>query len=174
MKKLLIVVDFQNDFVTGSLGNDNAVAITDNIKNKIESYLKDNHDLIYTLDTHYDNYLETKEGALLPVMHCIDNTFGHQVVKECDYTAKAVKIFKKPTFPSLELALYLKEHPYDEIELCGVVSNICVLSNAVMVKSVLPNAKIVVDVKCTASHDLIMQEKAFDVLENLHIELINR
>lgn len=174
MKKLLIVVDFQNDFVTGSLGNENAVKIIDNIKTKIETYLTNSYDIIYTLDTHNEDYLNTLEGKLLPVVHCIDHTFGHKVVDGCDYLDQAVKVFKKPTFPSLELAEYLKEHPYDVVELCGVVSNICVLSNAVMVKSALPNAKIMIDVNCTASNDLEMQEKAFDLLENIHIELINR
>ena len=134
MKKLLIVVDFQNDFIDGALGFPKASELVNVIKNKINEYLNNNDDIIYTLDTHYDNYLETNEGKNLPVKHCIDNTFGHKVNSECDYLDKAIKVFKKNTFPSLELAKYLENNSYDYVELCGLVSNICVLSNAVMVK----------------------------------------
>ena len=91
-----------------------------------------------------------------------------------DFTDKAIKIFEKPTFPSLELANYLKDLKYQEVELCGLVSNICVLSNAIMVKSALPNANIVIDAFATDSFDKELQSKAFDVLEGLHIKVINR
>jgi nicotinamidase-related amidase len=131
-----------------------------------------NNDVIYTLDTHNDNYLNTCEGHNLPVPHCIDNTFGHKINELCDYSTKAIKVFKKPTFPSLELAKYLENTDYEYVELCGLVSNICVLSNAVMVKSALPNAKIVIDSKLTASFDEELEQKAFDVLRGLHIEIL--
>lgn len=174
MKRLLIVVDFQNDFVSGSLGFDEAKELTPIIKNKIEEYLKNNDDIIFTLDTHKEDYMETFEGSKLPIKHCLKNTKGWEVVDEVNYLERAIKVFEKPTFPSLELANYLKDKDYQEIELCGLVSNICVLSNAVMVKASLPNAKIIIDSKATSSFDKNLQEKCFDVLEGIHIEVINR
>lgn len=172
MKKLLIVVDFQNDFIDGSLGFPKATELVSVIKNKINEYLNNNDDIIYTLDTHFNNYLDTYEGKNLPVAHCIDNTFGHMVNSECDYLDKAIKVFKKNTFPSLELAKYLENTDYDYVELCGLVSNICVLSNAVMVKSALPNAEIVIDKAATASFDEELEQKAFDVLGGLQIKVL--
>ena len=174
MKKLLIVVDYQNDFIDGSLGFDSANLLTNTIKEKILSYLNDKNDVIYTLDTHHEDYMDTMEGKKLPVKHCIKGTFGWQIKKDVDYSSKAIKVFEKPTFPSLDLANFLKDHPYDEVELCGLVSNICVLSNAVMVKSALPNANIIIDALATDSFDKNLQDKCFDVLEGLHIQVINR
>lgn len=174
MKKLLIVVDYQNDFVDGSLGFSDADKLAVVIKNKIEEYLKNNNDIIYTLDTHEGNYLDTHEGKNLPVKHCIKGTIGHQIYKECDYSSKAIKIFEKPTFPSLDLANYLKDSDYKEVELCGLVSNICVLSNAIMVKSALPNANIFIDALATSSFDKELESKCFDVLNGLYINVINR
>ena len=174
MKKLLIVVDFQNDFIDGSLGFEDAVKLIDVIKDKITNYLDNNNDIIYTLDTHDENYLNTVEGKKLPFKHCLKNTNGWKVNSLCDFTDKAKMVFEKNTFPSLDLANYLKNNPYDEIELCGLVSNICVLSNAIMVKSALPNAKIFVDYNATSSFDFKLNEQCFDILSGLHIEVINR
>lgn len=174
MKKLLIVVDYQVDFVSGALGFENAELLTPIIKEKIEKYLNENNDVVFTLDTHLDNYMETLEGEKLPVPHCIKGSEGWKVVKEVDYLEKAIKIFEKPTFPSLDMANFLKDKEYDEVELCGLVSNICVLTNAVMVKASLPNAKIIIDAKATDSFNKTLQEKCFDVLEGIYIQVINR
>ena len=175
MKKLLIIVDYQYDFVNGSLGFEGAEKLIPVIKTKIENYLKENQDIIYTLDTHEENYLSsTMEGKLLPIAHCLRCSKGWKVVDEVDYLDRAIKVFEKPTFPSLELANYLKDKEYDEVELCGLVSNICVLSNAVMVKSSLPNASIIVDAKATDSFNKDLHEKCLDILEGLHIQVINR
>ena len=172
MKKLLVVFDFQNDFIDGSLGFPKALTLIDVINNKINNYLNNGDDLIYTLDTHYDDYLDTFEGKNLPVSHCVDNSFGHQVCNKCNYLDKAIKVFKKNTFPSLELAKYLEHKDYDYVELCGLVSNICVLSNAIMVKSALPNARIIIDKNATSSFDEELESKAFDVLKGLQVEVI--
>lgn len=172
MKKLLIVVDFQNDFIDGALGFATAPSLVDTIKNKINTYLNNNDDVIYTLDTHNDDYLNTIEGKYLNIPHCIKNTTGHNVNKDCDYLDKAIKVFEKNTFPSLELANYLKDKQYESVELCGLVSNICVLSNAVMVKAALPNTLIFIDHLATDSFDKELQQKAFDVLKGLHIEIV--
>lgn len=174
MKKLLVVVDYQNDFVDGALGFKGAELLADTIKEKIENYLNSNNDVIFTLDTHNEKYMETHEGKNLPVIHCVKGSEGWKVNKKVDYLAKAIKVFEKPTFPSLDLANYLKDSNYEEVELCGLVSNICVISNAVMVKSALPNANIFIDAKATDSFDKVLQDKCFDVLEGLHIKVVNR
>lgn len=174
MKKLLVVVDYQNDFVDGALGFKGAELLADTIKEKIENYLNNNNDVIFTLDTHNEKYMDTNEGKNLPVIHCVKGSEGWKVNKKVDYLDKAIKVFEKPTFPSLDLANYLKDSDYEEVELCGLVSNICVISNAVMVKSALPNANIFIDAKATDSFDKVLQDKCFDVLEGLHIKVINR
>lgn len=174
MKKLLIVVDYQNDFVNGALGFEGADKIADVIKEKIENYLKEQQDVIFTLDTHYENYMETMEGNKLPIKHCIKGSEGWKLHESVNYLPLAKKVFEKGTFPSLDLANYLKDNQYDEVQLCGLVSNICVISNAIMVKAAIPNAKIFVDAKATDSFDKNLQDKCFDVLEGLHIDVINR
>ena len=174
MKKLLVVVDYQNDFVDGALGFIGAELLADTIKEKIENYLNNNNDVIFTLDTHNEKYMDTHEGKNLPVIHCVKGSEGWKVNKKVDYLDKAIKVFEKPTFPSLDLANYLKDSDYEEVELCGLLSNICVISNAVMVKSALPNANIFIDAKATDSFDKVLQNKCFDVLEGLHIKVINR
>ena len=113
MKKLLIVVDYQNEFVDGALGFKGAESIADVIKNKIENYLNNNDDVIFTLDTHHEDYMNTMEGSKLPVKHCIKNSEGWKVYESCNYLDKAKMVFEKPTFPSLDLANYLKETSYD-------------------------------------------------------------
>jgi len=175
MKKCLIVVDFQNDFIDGALGFIGADSIKDNIIKKIQEYKNCKMDIIYTLDTHNIDYLETEEGKNLPVVHCVKGTHGHQINKDVQKLIEDTdKQFIKYSFPSLELGNYLKIQNYEEIELCGLVSNICVVSNAIIAKSALPNAHIVVDSLATKSFDPILHEKALDVMEGLHIEVKNR
>jgi len=174
MKKLLIVVDYQNDFVDGTLGFEGANKLDDIISNKIIQYKKDNNDVIFTFDTHTEEYMETEEGYNLPVKHCIKGTYGHKLygkVNELFDKDKDV-YFEKPTFPSLELANYLVDKDYKEIEVCGLVSNICVLSNVVMIKSALPNAKIFVDKKATDSFDKKLNEYTFEILKGIHVNII--
>lgn len=172
MKKLLIVVDFQNDFVIGTLGFEKAKDLEDVIYQKIKYYQDNNYDVIYTLDTHYDNYLETLEGKYLPIKHCIKDTAGHEVYGKVKELLKDRQAFYKNSFPSLELANYLKDKDYDEVEVCGLVSNICVLSNAILVRAALPEAKIIIDKTATASYDETLNEKTFDVMKGLYFEVI--
>ena len=175
MKKLVIVVDFQVDFVNGTLGFKKAEELDEIIYNKIKQYKDNNDHVIFTFDTHDENYLNTYEGKNLPVKHCIKGSVGHSLYgKVASLYDNNDVIFEKPTFPSLQLANYLKDKEYEEIEVCGLVSNICVISNVVMVKAALPNAKIFIDALATDSFDKVLQEKCFDVLEGLHIEVINR
>ena len=156
MKKLLIVVDMQNDFITGSLGSPQAEAIMQNVKDKIASYKQSGDDVIFTRDTHHDDYLTTQEGEHLPVVHCIEGTPGHQIADGLD--VDGCEVFDKPNFGSLELARLVADGGYGEIELCGLCTDICVVSNAIILKAQLPEARISVDASCCAgvtaeSHD---------------------
>jgi len=175
MKKILIVVDYQKDFVNGSLGFEKAILLETRICQKIEQYKQNGDEIVFTLDTHTDNYLQTQEGKKLPVLHCLRNTEGWnlygKIADLCDETSKR---FEKITFGSLELAAYLTNKEYDCIELIGVVSNICVISNAIIAKAALPEAEIIVDASCTASYDESLNQKALDVMQGMQIEIINR
>lgn len=172
MKKLLIVVDFQNDFVSGALGFPGAEKLDDIICNKISDYKMHGYDVIYTFDTHKEDYMDTIEGHKLPIVHCVKGTVGHKLYGKVGSMFNEDDVyFEKETFPSLELANYLKDKDYREVELCGLVSNICVLSNVVMVKSALPNAVITVDRKATASFDNELNDVTFKVLNGIHIEV---
>lgn len=175
MKKALIIVDYQNDFVSGSLGFPAAPSLEENICKKAEIYQKNGDDILFTFDTHDSDYLKTEEGKNLPITHCLRASKGWQLYgKVSDYCNGSTKSFEKNTFPSLELGNYLKQQKYDAIELVGLVSNICVLSNAVIAKAALPNAHIIVDAACTAGADPILHEKALDILEGLHVEVTHR
>ncbi len=175
MKHGLIVVDYQNDFVSGSIGFEKARELDGRICAKIAEYRAADGDIIFTLDTHGKDYLVTREGRYLPVEHCIKGTNGHCLYGE---TAKAAReediYFEKSAYGSDALYEYLKTAGYDEIELCGVVSNICVISNAVLAKTALPEADITVDALCTASNDEKLNSAALDVLESLNVQIKNR
>lgn len=174
MKRALVVVDYQNDFVTGSLGFPEAEKLEERICKKLEEYRQRGEQIIFTFDTHTADYLSTKEGKNLPVEHCFKGTPGWEIYgKAAEYLAGAI-VFEKETFGSLNLAGYLKEEGFDEVELLGVVSNICVLSNAVLAKAALPEAEILVDASCVASNDKSLEEQALNLLENLHITVLNR
>ena len=142
MKKLLVVVDYQVDFVNGSLGFPQALALEEGIVDKIIEFENNGDEVIFTLDTHYDNYLESIEGVNLPIAHCIKNTNGHELFGSLKNISLHHKIFEKETFGSSKLFSYLMENSFDEIHFCGVVTNICVISNAVIAKAALPNSKI--------------------------------
>ncbi len=171
--KLLLVVDFQKDFVDGALGFEEAVGLDGKISAKIAEYRREKGDIIFTLDTHGEDYLQTLEGKKLPVPHCIKGTDGHKLYgKTARQRLTCDMVFEKNTFPSLELGEYLKQKSYTEVEIVGLVSNICVLSNAVMVRSALPNAEITVNSGLTASFDGKLHEECLDVMEGLQINVI--
>lgn len=175
MKKLLIVVDYQMDFVSGSLGFPKAAKLEEGIYQKIKDYKENNQDVIFTFDTHDIQYLQSQEGRKLPVEHCIKGSEGWKLYgKVAELCDKNTLSYEKPTFGSLELAEYLKDKEYESIEIVGLVSNICVISNAVLAKVALPEAEIVIDASCTASFDDSLNEKALDVMEGLQMKVINR
>lgn len=146
--KILVVVDMQNDFINGSLGTPEAVAIVPQVINKIKEYEETGDRIIYTKDTHFENYLNTSEGAKLPVEHCIKGTVGHDI--PADILRSHELIFEKPTFGSLELAEYLHTVEFDELELIGLCTDICVISNALIIKAHFPEKVVTVDSSCCA------------------------
>lgn len=148
MKKILVVVDMQNDFITGALGNAECQASVQKVVDVIKNNKYDN--IFLTRDTHNDNYMETQEGKNLPVPHCIENTAGWEIVDAVSEAVAAcrdadVKIINKPTFGSVELGTILREI-YDKedaiIDFCGVCTGICVISNVMIAKANCPEAEI--------------------------------
>lgn len=175
MKKALIVIDYQVDFVNGTLGFESAQKLERIISDKIKEYRKNNDEIIFTLDTHDDDYLTTLEGKSIPVKHCIAHTLGNELYGNIKkLKLETDKTFVKHTYGSLKLAKYLEEKRFDGLMIVGLVSNICVLSNAVIARTALPNSKITIDAQATDSKNKSLNEKALDVLEGLNITIINR
>ncbi len=145
MKKTLVVVDMQNDFIDGSLGTKEARAIIPDVKAKIQEYRARGDQIIFTRDTHYSDYLQTQEGQNLPVEHCIENTRGWQIADEVDIPD--CEHVNKNAFGSCELHKYIQGA---EVELIGLCTGICVISNALVLKAFLPELKITVDAACCA------------------------
>lgn len=168
--KLLIVVDYQNDFVTGALGFKQAEDIKPAILEKIQKYRSNGDKILFTLDTHTDNYMDTLEGKHLPIPHCIKGTHGHKL-SGINPSENDV-IIEKPSFGSAELFEYLKGKNYESIELVGIVTNICVISNAIIAKAALPEIPIIIDSKCVASADDELHHKALDVMHSLQINIL--
>lgn len=171
--RALVVVDYQVDFVSGALGFSGAERLEPLILQKIEECRADGGQVIFTLDTHGENYLETAEGRKLPVVHCVDGTEGHklyggvrQAVKEGDI------VIKKPAFGSLQLGDYLKRGGFDKVELCGLVTDICVISNAVIAKAALPESRIVVDSRACLTADPAAQQRALEVMRGVQIDVL--
>ena len=149
MSKYLVVVDMQNDFIDGSLGTKEAVAIVPEVAKKIASARAAGEIVIFTRDTHQSNYLETQEGKNLPVLHCVEGSDGWQISSKLEVGES--RIFNKPSFGSIELADYAATlSNLKEIELVGLCTGICVISNAFILKAKLPEVKITVDAICCA------------------------
>ena len=147
--KLLIVIDMQNDFIDGALGTKEAVAIVPNVAEKIKKARAAGETVVFTRDTHQKNYLETQEGKNLPVVHCVEGTDGWQISGKLEVGDS--RIFVKPSFGSMELADYVASlNGLEEIELVGLCTGICVISNAFILKAKLPEVKISVDASCCA------------------------
>ena len=132
----------QNDFIDGSLGTKEAVMIVDKVKEEIDLFRKNGDTVLFTRDTHFENYLSSAEGKNLPVVHCIKGTKGWEISEKL--SVKDSMVFDKPTFGSVELAEYLKKENPDEIEIVGLCTDICVISNALLLKAYLPETPIVV------------------------------
>lgn len=142
MKELLVVVDMQNDFVTGALNNAAALEIIDGIKAEILAAKKRGAAVVFTRDTHGNDYLKTREGRLLPVVHCIKGTHGHEIIDELKPLAEHV--IDKCGFGSVALAEFAAREKFDAVNFVGVCTDICVISNVFTVKSYLPEAELTV------------------------------
>lgn len=174
MKKILVVVDMQNDFVDGTLGTNEAAAIVDNVAEKIISH---NGLIFVTFDTHFENYMDTSEGKKLPVPHCIKNTNGWKLndrvadaLKDKDYRS-----IEKLTFGSVELPAEIKRECGDEdfeIELIGLCTDICVVSNALILKAYYPEIKISVDSSCCAGVTPELHTAALATMKSCQIDVI--
>ena len=177
MERYLFVIDYQNDFVDGALGFPGAEKLDPAIAAKVRAYGKGK--VLFTRDTHFENYLDTREGRNLPVVHCVKGTEGWQVYGE---TAKALEEVDAKAIDKLVFGMDVTDPATaavlpaaaDEIELVGLVSNICVVSNAVVLQSRYPEATIVVDAACTDSFDKGLHEKVLDVLAGFQVKVINR
>lgn len=188
MRKILIVVDMQKDFIDGALGSPEAVAIVPNVVRKLENTNMEETLVLFTKDTHGENYLETFEGKNLPVKHCIENTPGWCINKEISsvvegtygrLTYSSDKIINsriyKNTFGSDDLREFLLEHKdnIEEIEFVGLCTDICVISNALMARQTLPNTPIVVDASCCAGVTPEKHNAALEVMRSCQIEVVN-
>ena len=167
MKRTLIVVDMQNDFVTGSLGTKEAERIVDPVREKIREYQERGDEIIFTRDTHFENYLRTPEGKKLPVEHCIYLTNGWQIVEGLE--VPGCKYIDKETFGSLEW----KDFTFDKIELVGLCTDICVVSNALILKAIFPYAEITVDASCCAGVTPESHKAALETMKMCQIDMIN-
>lgn len=166
MKKTLIVIDMQNDFIDGALGTKEAQAIVPNVKKKIEEYKTRGDEIIFTRDTHQKDYLNTNEGNHLPVEHCIEGTYGWQIadgleVENCRY-------IDKPTFGWI----HWNVHDFEEIELVGLCTDICVVSNALILKAIFPEINITVDASCCAGVTPESHQAALTTMKMCQINVI--
>lgn len=168
--KVLIVIDMQNDFITGSLGTKEAEAIVPNVVEKIKSW---KGEMFLTQDTHKVNYLSTQEGCFLPVEHCITLTNGWRIHKSLQEVCGPIPTFVKSAFGCTSLIEILndlqKAEKLEEIQLVGLCTDICVISNALLLKTFFPEVPIVVDANCCAGTTREMHEKSLDVMRSCQI-----
>ncbi len=171
MEKYLIVVDMQTDFVDGSLGTREAEAIVPKVYEKIRKF---DGKIIFTQDTHFSDYLSTQEGSFLPVEHCIRGSEGHAIIPELRDLTKGALVFEKMTFGSTALAAYLKEREskIGSIELIGLCTDICVVSNALLLKAYMPEMPILVDASCCAGVTPEKHEAALETMRSCQIRVI--
>lgn len=171
-RKIIIVIDMQNDFIDGSLGTKEAEAIVPAVIEKIKEYPK--QDVYATRDTHLKDYLNTQEGKNLPVEHCIKGTKGWEIRADIAELILKNHIFDKPTFGSVQLAEAVKkmneEEPL-EIELIGLCTDICVVSNALLLKAFMPEVRISVDPSCCAGVTPEKHEAALETMRSCQIQV---
>lgn len=184
--KILIVIDMQNDFISGVLGTKEAQAIVPNVVRKTKEAVLNGQKVHFTVDTHWsETYGETEEGKNLPIPHCIVGTNGIRVAPEVSkilqtHPAKTpeFKMYEKTTFGSMEMAVALctrnDREQIDEVELVGLCTDICVISNAMLAKAALPNAHIVVDAACCAGVTPERHDTALAAMKACQIEIRNQ
>ena len=170
MAKILVVVDMQNDFIDGALGTAEAVAIVPYVKEVIEKF---DGKVFFTRDTHFDNYMETQEGKNLPVPHCIKDTLGWQIRAELD-ALRTTDAIDKLTFGSKDLVEVLaNEENMEEITFVGLCTNICVISNVMVVKAFYPEVPLVVDAKGCAGVTPQSHLNALEAMKMCQVKVVN-
>ena len=168
-KEVLVVVDMQKDFIDGALGTKEAEAIVENVAEKIRSF---EGEVIFTRDTHEEDYLQTQEGRKLPVPHCIRDSEGWKIDSRLEeFCSRDRKVFDKPTFGSVELAEYLRRRAPDKITLIGLCTDICVISNAIMLKAFLTETEIAVVESCCAGVTPESHANALAAMKMCHISV---
>lgn len=169
-KHVLAVIDMQNDFIDGALGTKEAEAIVENVAAQIRDF---EGEVVYTRDTHFEDYLGTQEGKRLPVPHCIKDTEGWQIREQVRQAcAGDVKIFDKPAFGSVELAEYLKDMPdLESVTLIGLCTDICVISNALLIKAFLPEVTVKVNADCCAGVTPESHKNALEAMKMCQVEI---
>lgn len=174
--RILVVVDMQNDFVSGSLGSAEAQAIVPAVLDKVRSF---DGTVLFTKDTHTTEYLSTQEGRHLPVEHCIEGTDGWQLIEPLQALQKDLnaRVYCKPAFGSVQLAHELaalhRAHPIDSIELVGLCTDICVVSNALLLKACLPEVPMCVDAACCAGVTPDSHKAALQTMASCQVEILN-
>ena len=187
--KILVLVDLQNDFIDGSLGSPEAQAIVPRVVEKLNNIDKENTLVLFTKDTHQNNYLNTFEGKMLPVEHCIENTHGWSINKQISSTMKNMdgilryssptiknsRVYKN-TFGSTDLMHFFEKHKdeIEEVEFVGLCTDICVISNVLMARMIMPDKVITVDASCCAGVTPKKHLAALEVMESCQIDVINK
>ena len=176
--KILIVVDMQNDFIDGALGTKEAVAIVPNVIDKINSF--DGDKIIFTRDTHEENYMDTQEGKNLPVMHCIRGTRGWEINPEIEALRKEDAI-DKPSFGSMELGEVLMNQQkelleqgkpgIESVEFVGLCTDICVISNVMITKAAMPEVPVIVDASCCAGVTPESHKNALEAMKMCQVKV---
>jgi len=165
MKKTLIVVDMQNDFIDGALGTKEAVAIVENVKKKIQEYKSNGDEIIFTRDTHQENYLETNEGKHLPVVHCVEETKGWEIADGLE--VDGATYINKPSFGYVNWL----DFDLEEVEIIGLCTDICVVSNALIIKALYPEIKVTCDSSCCAGVTPESHEAALTTMKMCQVEV---
>lgn len=173
MKKCFTVIDYQTDFVCGSLGFKKAEGIEKPLLERIDFYRKSNADIIFTIDTHNEDFLLTKEGQFIKTEHCLNKSVGQSLYGKIKTQLKETdKCFIKSSFGSADLFAYMQKSNYNYIEIAGLVTNICVLFNAVLIKTALPEAQITINASLCASNDENLHKQTLNILKSSGFEII--
>lgn len=168
-KKLLVAVDLQKDFIDGALGTPQAQQILPAVRERIARARTEGESIVFTRDTHGQDYSETQEGRNLPVAHCLRGSEGWLIVPGL-YAGE--RVFDKPAFGSVELAEYVRDEGFDEVELIGVCTDICVISNALLIKAFCPEAELSVRADCCAGVSPESHERTLLAMQVCQIKVI--
>ncbi|MEA4987183.1 MAG: isochorismatase family cysteine hydrolase [Anaerovorax sp.] len=172
MKELLVVIDMQKDFVDGMLGTKEAVEIVPKVVEKIKEFEKNKQDIIFTKDTHTAGYLKTQEGKRLPVEHCIKGSSGWAFEDTLQPLAENCLVIEKPGFGSVKLAELIGERNYEKVTLIGLCTDICVISNALLLKGHHPELSIFVDASCCAGVTPASHKNALEAMKICQITIV--